>query len=107
MKWRNSSRNSGKASPCFGKWRIHEGWEASTRKTDVRLIAATNKDLHQMVSNGEFRQDLYFRLKTVTVDIPLLRKRIQDLSAFVERFSLDLLDQMIFGIEGLLLKQFD
>ena len=63
--------------------------EASTRKTDVRLIAATNKDLYQMVSNGEFRQDLYFRLKTVTVDIPPLRKRIQDLSAFVERFSLE------------------
>ena len=63
--------------------------EASTRKTDVRLIAATNKDLHQMVSNGEFRQDLYFRLKTVTVDIPPLRKRLQDLSAFVERFSLE------------------
>ena len=63
--------------------------EASTRKTDVRLIAATNKDLNQMVINGEFRQDLYFRLKTVTVDIPPLRKRIQDLSAFVERFSLE------------------
>ena len=63
--------------------------EASTRKTDVRLIAATNKDLHQMVSNGEFRQDLYFRLKTVTVALPPLRKRIQDLSAFVERFSLE------------------
>ena len=63
--------------------------EASTRKTDVRLIAATNKDLHQMVSNGEFRQDLYFRLKTVTVNIPPLRKRIQDLSAFIERFSLE------------------
>ena len=63
--------------------------EASTRKTDVRLIAATNKDLHQMVSNGEFRQDLYFRLKTVTVQIPPLRKRIQDISAFVERFSLE------------------
>ena len=63
--------------------------EAKTRKTDVRLIAATNKDLHQMVNNGEFRQDLYFRLKTVTVDIPPLRKRIQDISAFVERFSLE------------------
>ena len=63
--------------------------EARTRKTDVRLIAATNKDLHQMVSNWEFRQDLYFRLKTVTVNIPPLRKRIQDLSAFIERFSLE------------------
>ena len=52
--------------------------EAKTRKTDVRLIAATNKDLHQMVNNGEFRQDLYFRLKTVTVSLPPLRKRTQD-----------------------------
>ena len=63
--------------------------EAKTRKTDVRLIAATNKDLHQMVNNGEFRQDLYFRLKTVTVSLPPLRKRTQDISAFVERFSLE------------------
>ena len=63
--------------------------EAKTRKTDIRLIAATNKDLYQMVNNGEFRQDLYFRLKTVTVVIPPLRKRPQDISAFVERFSLE------------------
>ncbi len=63
--------------------------EAKTRKTDVRLLAATNKDLYQMVNNGEFRQDLYFRLKTVTVDIPPLRKRPQDISAFIERFSLE------------------
>ncbi|MFL3006114.1 MAG: sigma-54 interaction domain-containing protein [Candidatus Neomarinimicrobiota bacterium] len=63
--------------------------EAKTRKTDVRLIAATNKNLHQMVNNGEFRQDLYFRLKTVTVSLPPLRKRTQDISAFVERFSLE------------------
>ena len=63
--------------------------EVKTRKTDVRLIAATNKDLHQMVSNGEFRQDLFFRLKTVTVSLPPLRKRTQDISAFVERFSLE------------------
>ena len=63
--------------------------EAKTRKTDIRLIAATNKDLYQMVNNGEFRQDLYFRLKTVTVVIPPLRKRPQDISAFIERFSLE------------------
>ncbi len=63
--------------------------EAKTRKTDVRLIAATNKDLHQMVNNGEFRQDLYFRLKTVTVSLPPLRRRTQDISAFIERFSLE------------------
>ncbi len=63
--------------------------EAKSRKTDVRLIAATNKDLYKMVIDGEFRQDLYFRLKTVTVDLPPLRRRPQDISAFVERFSLE------------------
>ena len=63
--------------------------EAKTRTTDVRLIAATNKDLSKMVNNGDFRQDLYFRLKTVMVAIPPLRKRPQDISAFVERFSLE------------------
>ena len=63
--------------------------EAKTRTTDVRLIAATNKDLSKMVNNGDFRQDLYFRLKTVMVAIPPLRKRPQDISAFVERFSFE------------------
>ena len=63
--------------------------EAKTRTTDVRLIAATNKDLSKMVNKGDFRQDLYFRLKTVMVAIPPLRKRPQDISAFVERFSLE------------------
>tara|TARA_B100001248_G_scaffold222503_1_gene179030 strand:- start:794 stop:2014 length:1221 start_codon:yes stop_codon:yes gene_type:complete len=63
--------------------------EAKTRKTDVRLIAATNKDLDQMVKNGDFRQDLFYRLKTVTVAVPPLRKRPQDINAFIERFSLE------------------
>ena len=63
--------------------------EAKTRTTDVRLIAATNKDLSKMVNKGDFRQDLYFRLKTVMVAIPPLRKRPQDISPFVERFSLE------------------
>ena len=63
--------------------------EAKTRKTDVRLIAATNKDLNQMVKNGDFRQDLFYRLKTVTVAVPPLRKRPQDINAFIERFALE------------------
>ena len=63
--------------------------EAKTRKTDVRLIAATNKDLSKMVGSGEFRQDLFFRLKTVTILVPPLRKRPEDINAFLERFSLE------------------
>jgi len=63
--------------------------EAKTRKTDVRIIAATNKDLKDLVRKGEFRQDLYFRLKTVTVHIPALRNRVEDVGPFVERFALE------------------
>ncbi len=56
--------------------------------TDVRVIAATNKNLGELASKGQFRQDLYYRLKTVTVDVPPLRNRVEDISALVERFAL-------------------
>ena len=63
--------------------------DSQTRKTDVRIIAATNKDLGELVQQGKFRQDLYFRLKTVTINVPPLRQRIDDLSLLVERFALE------------------
>ena len=63
--------------------------EAKTRKTDVRVIAATNKSLADLVKNGDFRQDLYFRLKTVMVRLPALRERVEDVNAFIERFALE------------------
>jgi len=63
--------------------------EAKTRKTDVRVIAATNKSLADLVKNGDFRQDLYFRLKTVMLRLPALRERVEDINAFIERFALE------------------
>ena len=63
--------------------------EAKTRYTDVRIIAATNKNLADLVKKGDFRQDLYYRLKTVTVDVPALRKRVEDIGPLVERFALE------------------
>jgi DNA-binding NtrC family response regulator len=63
--------------------------DSQTRRTDVRILAATNKDLGELVQQGKFRQDLYFRLKTVTVNMPPLRQRIEDLSLLVERFALE------------------
>jgi DNA-binding NtrC family response regulator len=63
--------------------------DSQTRRTDVRILAATNKDLSELVQQGKFRQDLFFRLKTVTVNIPPLRQRIEDLSLLVERFALE------------------
>jgi transcriptional regulator with PAS, ATPase and Fis domain len=63
--------------------------EAKTRYTDVRVIAATNKNLAELVKKGDFRQDLYYRLKTVTVDVPSLRNRVEDIGPLVERLALE------------------
>ncbi len=47
----------------------------SPRKTDVRIIAATNRDLSALVGEGKFRDDLYYRLNVVKIDLPLLCQR--------------------------------
>lgn len=55
-------------------------------KVDVRIIAATNKDLQIEVNSKRFREDLYFRLKAVTINIPPLRKRTEDIPLLIEHF---------------------
>jgi transcriptional regulator of acetoin/glycerol metabolism len=60
--------------------------ESLPRKVDVRVVAATNRDLETMVEQGSFRQDLYFRLKAATVVLPPLRERGQDVLLLAERF---------------------
>ncbi len=62
--------------------------DSNLKKTDTRVIAATNKDLAKLVKQGKFRQDLYYRLKTVTINIPALRNRKGDIRLLVERFAL-------------------
>tara|TARA_B100000686_G_C16798364_1_gene984108 strand:+ start:2646 stop:3863 length:1218 start_codon:yes stop_codon:yes gene_type:complete len=63
--------------------------EARSRNSDVRIIAATNKNLEELVQNGTFRQDLFFRLKTVSILLPSLRDRVEDIGPLVERFALE------------------
>jgi transcriptional regulator with GAF, ATPase, and Fis domain len=65
---------------------------------DVRLVSATNQDLQQSIRDGEFREDLYFRLAGVTLFLPPLRNRRDDIPLLVERFWADL--QKKYGRSG-------
>src|SRR5215813_3336961 len=60
----------------------------STKATrvDVRLIAATNQDLNKMITAGQFRQDLYYRISTLQIEVPALRERREDISLLADHF---------------------
>jgi len=62
---------------------------SKVQKTDVRVIAATNKDLLESVNNGKFRQDLYYRLNTVPIRVPALKDRKEDVILLFRKFAVD------------------
>src|ERR671927_559154 len=62
---------------------------SKVQKTDVRVIAATNKDLLQLVQQGKFREDLYYRLNTVPIRVPALRDRKEDIPVLFRKFAVD------------------
>ena len=62
---------------------------SDVRKTDVRIVAATNKNLESAIKEGKFREDLYYRLCSVRIDVPPLRKRGDDIWLLIRKFSHD------------------
>lgn len=63
---------------------------SEVRKTDVRIVAATNVNMDKAIADGKFRQDLYYRLNTINISIPALRERGTDASLLFRKFALDM-----------------
>ena len=66
---------------------------SKVQKTDVRVIAATNKELLEFTHNGRFREDLYYRLNTVPIRVPALRDRKEDIILLFRKFATDFADR--------------
>ena len=75
--------------------------ESVPQRVDVRVIASTNKNLIEKVRKGEFRQDLYYRLKVVEVSLPPLRERLEDLPLLVDHFCHSFNERFKKNIEGI------
>jgi transcriptional regulator with PAS, ATPase and Fis domain len=77
-------------------------------KVDIRLIAATNSDLEEMVRENRFREDLFYRLNVIAIDLPPLRERLEDLPILVQYFINkynNLNNKQVEGIEPEVLRE--
>ena len=66
---------------------------SKVNKTDVRVVAATNRDLMQMVKKGDFREDLFYRIAAIRIEVPPLRERGEDIKMLATKFSYDYAEQ--------------
>jgi NtrC-family two-component system response regulator AlgB len=75
--------------------------ENQPRKADVRILAATNRNLEQAVKNGNFREDLFYRLNVMTLEMPALRDRPRDLAPLIESYLHHFCSQMGRKLSGI------
>jgi two-component system response regulator HydG len=73
----------------------------ATRRVDIRLVAATHRDLREMVKQGTFREDLLFRLQVVTIELPPLRERAGDVPMLIDHFLHELAEEHGRGVRGI------
>lgn len=72
-----------------------------TKKVDVRVIAATNRNLEEMMDKGEFREDLYYRLNVMTIMLPALKDRKEDINLLIEYFIKKMNSKLNKAIKGI------
>jgi len=82
-----SVRTQAKVLRVLQEGEVERLGSSRTLKVDVRVIAATNKDLEQEIEKGQFREDLYFRLSVIPVFVPPLRDRADDIPSLVRHFA--------------------
>jgi two-component system, NtrC family, nitrogen regulation response regulator NtrX len=81
-----SQRTQAKVLRVLQEGEVERIGSQKTIKVDVRVIAATNKNLEEEIEKGEFREDLYFRLSVIPVRVPPLRERTEDIAVLVQHF---------------------
>ncbi len=74
--------------------------DTASRSVDVRIVAATNRDLKKMIGEGTFREDLFYRLSVIDIVIPPLRERKEDLLPLVDYFLQEINERLTTGVRG-------